>query len=402
MSQRCTGKQITNKKASMASTLPTVVMTAGACLSIPNDEFLNCALQPSDCDLPTAGSTRFVSPLWLARNKPIQADLCSRQSTIRSIFTLGRCSSADENFLCTSHASACRRMLNFAHVADCDLEHDYSNLNDFALPFFGYCAHRNNPARDWCAWQRSECVAYDDNALFSFARPDPVNARSGTTTACRCRDVHVGACVATTTDIGARKPVYYCAVTEASCETEPNFVYLPVLQFQDQFQISCRLCDSTTTVNPRPPPTTPDVLPAPPPISSIPVNPAPSPLPPLLLPNPSFDSSSDSGDDHRGSHRLSMGTKVGIIVSATLGMGTILTMLFVMLVVVKHRKKRTTLQRSSSVAGQEHDQQQEEENQQIQIEEQISTAESQQQQQQPPRLEESTDFSLQLVDARIT
>lgn len=195
--------------------------------------------------------------MGLASNQPTTAAYCAKQQSIRSIYGLGRCQDDLDQFLCTSHKSACRRTLSFEGPArDCTLSLDLNDANNFPKPLFGCCAYYNNPGRDFCAWQAEECLLDDNSNLYSFTKADPALLHAHATS-CKCNDVHVGACVSTQQGISvADNAVTYCAVTKEVCVNEPGFEYMSALKYQQKFKRSCRLCDSSDVVVTEAPPTT--------------------------------------------------------------------------------------------------------------------------------------------------
>lgn len=220
----------------MSNQLPVDYVIGGACYTKASS-FTRCALQPSDC---TRDGNDFVAPFRLAVTAPLVSATCNRQESVRGV-SLGRCEDETQWFLCTSDASACSSQSVFAaHAADCTVHGDYGDRNDLEGPIFGMCLHEKNPARDWCAWQKSEC-GLEGTSEYGFLRAqvDQVHMHP---TRCACKDVHVGGCVAGED----REASYFCAVAAEVCAAErAGYTYKPALKFQRQMGKSCRLCDAS-------------------------------------------------------------------------------------------------------------------------------------------------------------
>lgn len=210
------------------------LLAAGACYT--NGAFERCALQPSEC----SSSQTYRSSRWLAANDSQAANQCADQSSIHNIPALGRCDSASERYMCTSHKSACFVDVSFRDLdPDCTVLHDFRPVDTpFTRSYFGECATtqqgKAQNLQDYCAWQFSECPK---GGSYVFEPADEFFA--GQRPSCQCDKVKTGACVSTTVASD-----YFCAVSEYVCDTEQDLQYLKAFEVEAQLGTTCKLCDS--------------------------------------------------------------------------------------------------------------------------------------------------------------
>lgn len=215
------------------------LLAAGACYD--GSVFSRCALQPSECD----ASQTFRSSRWLSSNDSGNAGPCAEQGSIHMIPALGRCDSASERYICTSHKSACFLDVSFrGYDPDCTVLHDYHPIDTpFIRSYYGECVPTEQgiaQSRErFCAWQFNECPS---GGLYTFESADEFFA--GQFPSCRCDKMKTGACVSS-----SDPSEYFCAVTSAVCESEPGFTYYKATDVEENLDTTCMLCDSLPDSN---------------------------------------------------------------------------------------------------------------------------------------------------------
>ena len=215
------------------------LLAAGACYN--GSVFSRCALQPSEC----SASQTFRSRRWLSNNDSGNAGLCADQGSIHMIPAMGRCDSASERYICTSHMSACFLDVSFQdYDPDCTVLHDFRPVDTpFVRSYFGECVPTEQGLaqnqESFCAWQFSECPT---GGLYTFESADEFFA--GQFPSCQCDKVKTGACVSS-----SDPSEYFCAVTSSVCESEPGFTYYKATDVEQNLGTTCMLCDSLPPSN---------------------------------------------------------------------------------------------------------------------------------------------------------
>lgn len=209
--------------------METILLTAGACLTSDGIVMNKCALQPAECQ----ASELFRSAAWLYENKNDFFVQCSKQEKLRELQSMGRCNSSADRYICTSHQASCRFSAVFeAFATDCNLVVDSFPSNEFVNAHYGFCEDLT-ARNDFCAWSFKEC---GDPDLWEWNIADPFFANQNPD--CHCDKVKTGACVNESTNDR------FCAVTKESCGGDDGFIYFGVLELEERFQVTCKLCDT--------------------------------------------------------------------------------------------------------------------------------------------------------------
>ena len=212
--------------------LSSLLLAAGACISQNGSFSGRCALQPAECGV----TETYTSSFRLALDYPDIATICSDQAHIHTIPALGRCDSASERFICTSHKSACIHDVAFRESdPDCTVLEDFRPVDTkFVRSYYGECIPTDDGEaqgfESYGAWQFTECPK---GGIYRFYTADKFFANR--VPQVQCDRVKTGACVSDS-DPGQ----FFCAVSKEVCEAEEGFSY----QKSYELGTTCKLCDT--------------------------------------------------------------------------------------------------------------------------------------------------------------
>ena len=153
---------------------------------------------------------------------------------------MGRCDSASERYICTSHNTACINAFAFKESdPDCTVLDDFRPVDTkFVKSFYGECVLTDDGETQgyepYGAWQFTECP---NGGIYRFSTADPFYA--GQLPDVQCDRVITGACVS-----NSNPSQFFCAVTKEVCEAEDGFSYLKSYQVASEFGQICKLCDA--------------------------------------------------------------------------------------------------------------------------------------------------------------
>ena len=100
-------------------------LQAGACYD-RRRIFRQCALDPIECAMVVAVDSIYRTSHWLTEFDPLIAEKCGQQTVIQGLSSLGRCNDPSEQFVCTSHETACRSPFHFRPMDPaCTVVDDY-------------------------------------------------------------------------------------------------------------------------------------------------------------------------------------------------------------------------------------------------------------------------------------
>jgi len=212
--------------------LSTLLLAAGACISQDGLFSGRCALQPAECGL----TETYTSSFRLALDYPDIATICSDQAHIHTIPALGRCDSASERFICTSHKTACINSVAFRESdPDCSVFEDFRPVETkFVRSYYGECRPTNDGVaqgfESYGAWQFTECPK---GGTYQFYTADKFFANA--VPQVQCDRVKTGACVS-----DSDPDQFFCAVSKEVCVAEEGFSY------QKSYEVgaTCKLCDT--------------------------------------------------------------------------------------------------------------------------------------------------------------